>query len=365
MGQAHEDVPADSVGTIQGYAISPWEQRLPAVIDADYEKAVGAALHTRGIRVASSSSLRKDMVGMGGAIHDSYGRIPGGSPVTFAVTLGPRSEQNPYIAELKAIAMAIRGLPPDLVGREVTIFTSSQAAIQAINKPKQQSGQDSIIQIYEAVRKLREGRNHILVRWVPAHSEFQLGEDAKKAALRATEMGRLPQKQFYSAKATVPNAAKAERQKHQTLPEGIGKHLKRIDAAAPGRHTRKLYDALEREEACVLAQLRTGMARLNGYLHYIGAADTDQCACGQARETVEHFFFNCSQWATLRDCLSEEAETRRRGSLSYYLGGKAPSDPHNWKPNIEAVRTAIKYAIRTGRLDRGVEQAPTSQATQW
>ena len=47
------------------------------------------------------------MVGMGGAIHDSYSRIPNGSPVTFAVTLGPRSEQNPYIAELKAIAMAV------------------------------------------------------------------------------------------------------------------------------------------------------------------------------------------------------------------------------------------------------------------
>ena len=172
IGQAHEDVPADGVEVIQGYAISPWEQRIPAIIDTDCEKAVETAKHTSGIRIATSSSLRKDMVGMGGAIHDSYGRIPNGPPVTFTVTLGPRSEQNPYVAELEAIAMAVRGLPPYLEGREVTIFTSNQAAIQVINKPKQQSGQRSIIQIYETYRKLKEGRNCVLLRWVPAQLEF-------------------------------------------------------------------------------------------------------------------------------------------------------------------------------------------------
>ena len=248
--------------------------------------------------------------------------------------------------------MAVRGLPPYLMGREITIFTSNQAAIQVINKPKQQSGQRSIIQIYETCRKLKEGRNRVLLRWVPAQLDFQLGRDAKNAARRATEVGRFPQKQLDSARATLINTAKAERGEYRMLPEGFGNHLKKIDAAAPGRHTRKLYDALGRVEACVLAQLRTGMTRLNGYLHRIGAVDTDRCGCGQARETVEHFLFNCSLWARYRNCLSEQIEPRRRGSLSYCLGGKAPSDPHNWRPNIDAVRATIKYAISTGRLDQ-------------
>lgn len=52
-----------------------------------------------------------------------------------------------------------------------------------------------------------------------------------------------------------------------------------------------------------------------------------------------------------RDCLSEQTEARR-GSLSYYLGGKAPSDPQNWTPNIGAVQATIKYAIATGRRER-------------
>ena len=49
----------------------------------------------------------------------------------------------------------------------------------------------------------------------------------------------------------------------------------------------------------------------------------------------------------------------RRGNLSFYLGGKAPSDPLNWKPDIEVVRTTIKYAIATGRLDKEVEHTAT------
>ena len=257
IAQACETVPADGVQMIQEYAISLWEQRIPAVINADSEEVVERTNCTSGICIATSSSLRKGMVGMGGAIRDSYGRVPSRPPVTFAVTLGPRSEQNPYVAELEAIAMAVRGLPPYLVEQETTIFTSNQAAIQVINRLKQSSGQDSIAQIYKTVGKLKEGRNRILVRWVPAHDDFRLGRDAKGAARSATQGGRLPQKQFYSAKATIVNTAKAERRKHKTLLEGVRKHLKKIDSAIPGRHTRRFYDVLARNRASVLAQLRT------------------------------------------------------------------------------------------------------------
>ena len=62
-----------------------------------------------------------------------------------------------------------------------------------------------------------------------------------------------------------------------SLPENVGRHAKRVDAALPGKHTRQLYDRLSWKEASVLAQLRTGMARLNGYLYRINAAETDQC----------------------------------------------------------------------------------------
>lgn len=69
------------------------------------------------------------------------------------------------------------------------------------------------------------------------------------------------------------------------------------------------------------------------------------CACSQVRETVEHFLFRYS--------------ATRRESLSFYLGGKAPSDPKEWSPDMKAVRETIKYEMATGRLDVDDEQRQT------
>jgi hypothetical protein len=45
------------------------------------------------------------------------------------------------------------------------------------------------------------------------------------------------------------------------------------------------------------------------------------------------------------------------GNLSFYLGGKAPSDPETWTPNMEAVQATIKFTLATGQLNINVEQA--------
>jgi hypothetical protein len=60
----------------------------------------------------------------------------------------------------------------------------------------------------------------------------------------------------------------------------------RVDAALPGKHTRQLYDRLSWKEASVLAQLRTGMARLNGYLFRIDVAQTDRCSAQHSRRLL-------------------------------------------------------------------------------
>ena len=99
------------------------------------------------------------------------------------------------------------------------------------------------------------------------------------------------------ARESVRNSIVAEqRQAKRVIPQGVGAYSKKVDAALPGRHTRTLYDDLKREEARMLAQLRTGMARVNGYLCLIGAIESEKCQCGKDRETVEHFLFECPQW---------------------------------------------------------------------
>lgn len=125
--------------------------------------------------------------------------------------------------------------------------------------------------------------------------------------------------------------------------------------ALPGKHTRDLYDKLKRKAAGILAQLRTGMARLNGYLNRIGAAESDLCACGHARKTVGHFLLRCTRWTALRKDMLQCSDTRR-GSLSFYLGGKAPTDSKQWSPDMKAVRATIKYAVVTRRPEPNEEE---------
>ena len=103
--------------------------------------------------------------------------------------------------------------------------------------------------------------------------------------------------------------------------------------------------------ANVLAQLRTGMARINSYLHRIGAADTDMCVCGQAPETMDQFLFRYTEWNTQHEGMRQVGQTKM-GNLSFFVGGKAASDGPKWSPNLPAVRAAIRFGTETRRLDR-------------
>jgi hypothetical protein len=40
----------------------------------------------------------------------------------------------------------------------------------------------------------------------------------------------------------------------------------------------------------------------------------------------------------------------KMGCLSFFLGGKSPSDTEPWKPRLPVVRATIQYAMATGRL---------------
>src|SRR5260370_37683242 len=112
-----------------------------------------------------------------------------------------------------------------------------------------------------------------------------------------------PPTQRPGMKSTMLNNARAKRGTTRSLPEKVGINSKKVDTALPGKHTKLLYDRLPWTEANILAQLRTGMARLNSYLHRINASPTDICACGQPWETVEHFLCRCPKWTAFRTAM--------------------------------------------------------------
>jgi hypothetical protein len=138
-----------------------------------------------------------------------------------------------------------------------------------------------------------------------------------------------------------------------------GKFTRAFDAALPGKHTRLLYDGLNRQDAALLAQLRTGHTGLRGFLFAIQQSDTETCACGEDTESVRHFLFQCTRWDHLRNDMIQ-AMGDRFGDLSFALGGRSDQfgtdgkpvdgDPSRWKPNVEVVRAALRFARNTGRL---------------
>ena len=353
-----EGTQVDRMETIQGYAIPPWEPRIQATLEPDRKRAAEIITETVGITIATSSSVKKGVVGMGSSVQDTLFSRASGATTRYAATLGTREEQNPYTAELAAIAMALKNIPPGTGHRQITIITRNLSALAAIRQPRQQSGQGIIRQIYETAELLKQRGNTINFMWIPAETDFALGSEAKTAAQNATKQRRAPDFQPHQAKSTTIRLAIAKQRQGRMLPEDVGKFSRAMDTALPGKHTRDLYDKLKRREAHVLAQLRTGMARLNGFLNRIGASESERCACGHARETVEHFLLRCTRWTALREDMLQ-CTTTRRGSLSFYLGGKAPSDPKEWTPDMKAVRATIKYAMATGRLDWNDEEGPS------
>ena len=352
VADALKGIPIDGLETINPFTLAPWEKRIPTITN---EVTATQREADCDIRIATSSSARNGLVGVGGAVTLPPSAYDSPKLGTFSSTLGPISEQNLYSGELAAIERALGTLPPLTLSR-IGLSTRNRAAVLTLRQPRHQSGQQHIRYIYKAIRALRTNGNTVTIRWLPVSEENKLWEIAKGKAKEATKQGATPQVPMHKARSTTLNVAWSKRSVRNRLPEEVGAHSKRVDAALPGKHTRQLYDCLTRKEASVLAQLRTGMARLNVYLHRIGAAPSDQCACGQARETVDHFLFRCRKWTVYRTEMLECTDTRR-SNISFYLGGKSSSDNKDWTPNMAAVRATIRFAMATGRLDANPPQA--------
>ena len=103
------------------------------------------------------------------------------------------------------------------------------------------------------------------------------------------------------------------------MPATVGASLRKIDTAWLGKHTRSMYDDLTKRRASILAQLRTGMTPMNGYLHNIKAVGSNLCECGEAIESREHFVFHCARWSEQRRILGVHTD---EDDFSRLLGGK-------------------------------------------
>ena len=95
IAAAHKDIATDGVESIAPYVVSPWDDRLPTLSKINGVTTAEEANPIDGIFIATSSSARDVVLGMGGAVNDCRTSRLSQSHYTYSVTLGTRTEQNP------------------------------------------------------------------------------------------------------------------------------------------------------------------------------------------------------------------------------------------------------------------------------
>ncbi|RKL10780.1 hypothetical protein BFJ70_g16461 [Fusarium oxysporum] len=243
---------------IQPFVLPLCEERVQAAFDGQEGEEKGKIKEQPkagwAVRIATRSSARNDLVGMGGTIRIPISLARAGKIVeTFSVTLGTADEYNPYTAELAAIARGLRSLP-EMKYRVIVIVISNRSVAQAIGNPRHQLGQGHIREIYDAMEKLKGDGNRVRLICLPAGGELKTQKTAKMSTRQATEPYVTPRRGASKAKKTTLSLIRADLRKERKLPEGAGRHSRKVDSALPGKHTRQLYDQLSWKEASVLAQ---------------------------------------------------------------------------------------------------------------
>jgi ribonuclease HI len=230
---------------IQPFTLAPWEARVKVTLSTQGEeeenKIKELAKAGWEVRIATSSSTRNDLVGMGGAVRIPISVARARKIIeTFSVTLGTREEHNPYTAELAAIAHGL-GCLPEMKHRVIVILTSNRSAAQAIGNPRQPSGEGHIREIYDAVEELRRDGNRVNIIWLPSNGELEIQMIAKMSARHATEPYVTLRRGAVKAKTTILNRTRVDLRRERKLLDGVGRHSRKVDFALPGKHTRLLY----------------------------------------------------------------------------------------------------------------------------
>jgi ribonuclease HI len=263
--------------------------------------------------------------------------------------LGTTQQHNVYSVELTGFELAI-----DIAKESPTHFTKciiyadSQAAVQGINKPSKQSGQEVIMAALTHIESHIESRSMTVdFAWIPGHEEIEGKEEADKAAKEAANsrgddesIATTRHRPLKSATAMLIKQSVTEDWKRTWETQLCdAQHLRRIIIKPNTVYGTKLYKGIPRQQAAQLARLRTGHCGLNQYLHRFGHADSPLCDCDNgAIETVNHYLLHCPRYSRQRAKL-----TRNVG-----VGGMRVEKLLGYR---EIVGNTLEYIKETRRFD--------------
>jgi len=228
------------------------------------------------------------------------------------------------------------------------VFTNNRTVLVTLRNGARRSGQWIISGILKHVRRLKESHNRVVFAWAPVSPLLESGQKAKQLAQRSTDEERVVKNRPTLTRSMFQRTQEHLRRATEQVSATVGASLRRIDTAWPGKHTRHMYDELSNRQASILAQPRTGMTPLNGYLHNIKAVGSNLYEYGEAAESKEHFVFHCARWTEQRKILGVYTD---EDDFSRFLGDKSATDTDDWAPDMDAVRAVIHFTLATKRFE--------------
>jgi ribonuclease HI len=306
---------ANSVETIPVVRQNPAERNLlPANIEISMDKAASVQLDansTETIKVYSDGSAHNGKVGAAAVLirrgkADRVLRLCLGTTEQHTV---PEAESVGLILGLHLIATEKRNRKSCAIGLD------SQAAIRALQTELTSPGHHLTAEALRIAKHLRSrngnAKFNLTIRWTAGHVGIEGNEKADKEAKRAAEGNSsntkdLPRyvrkiKHSVSALRQANNKERNETWKKAWQVTDRYKRFSAKDTASPAsqKFLSLISDhRISRRMASLIFQLRAGHAPLNSYLHRFQKVDSARCpACGDPRETAEHFLLRCPKYA--------------------------------------------------------------------
>jgi len=278
-----EHLRSTPIERILPFSESPWEAPVQVEIRPKDDAIAFASRWKSSIELYTDTSIKD-----GRATVAVWQR---GTP--YAANVGPEAQWTPVHAELEAIVQAAR-MAPSIA--HAIIYSDCKYAIEALND-KRRSDTTAARMRFRANAKGKE----IKVCWIPGYSGVRGNEEAHRLA---TTVQRTQERTALEVKAPMrllraagKKDAKERIARKVVTSSTVGRFTKLLDASYQSGHTRERYDSLNAYKAAALAQMRTGISKLNGYLHTIHCHNTPVCKCScNLVETVQHFLFVCPNW---------------------------------------------------------------------
>jgi ribonuclease HI len=271
------------------------------------------------------------------------------SPTISASThqyLGKADTANVYTAELTAIQLGINMAAKSHEQYDKCfIYVDNQSSIQAIEKPKQQSGQYIIRNILQSLEELQNRRPNLefKIEWVPGHMDItgneKADEEAKRAALEQLTEESFTQYKLKSVQITkINDDINTVAKKAWNNGKTNARQHRKITRPRRFKTGVQLYGELPRKKLANLIRLRTGHCRLNSYLNRCNIIEDPSCDCGHGIENVKHFLLLCKKYEEARKELRKKVGGRNM-RMENLLG-----DP-------KLIKDTLEYVEKTGRFN--------------